>query len=94
LAAIILDLGRALTDQTIDVFERLVGTMFSKAETRQNILEQIGLGSSTLCLPKRGSIKEGILQLETSYPSPASSRTRRPGAPRRDNGSRRIFALR
>jgi TnpA family transposase len=34
LAAITLDLGLALTDQTIDLFERLVGTMFSKAETR------------------------------------------------------------
>ncbi len=34
LAAITLDLGPALTDQTIDLFERLVGTMFSKAETR------------------------------------------------------------
>ncbi|MBV8495024.1 MAG: Tn3 family transposase, partial [Alphaproteobacteria bacterium] len=34
LAAIILDLGPALTDQAIDLFERLVGTMFSKAETR------------------------------------------------------------
>jgi TnpA family transposase len=34
LAAITLDLGPALTDQAIDLFERLVGTMFSKAETR------------------------------------------------------------
>ena len=34
LAAIALDLGPALTDQAIDLFERLVGTMFSKAETR------------------------------------------------------------
>ena len=34
LAAITLDLGPALTDQAIDLFERLVGTMFSKAEMR------------------------------------------------------------
>jgi len=34
LAAITLDLGPALTDQAIDLFERLVGTMFSRAETR------------------------------------------------------------
>src|SRR5277367_6706720 len=34
LAAITLDLGLALTDQAIDLFERLVGTLFSKAETR------------------------------------------------------------
>jgi len=34
LAAITLDLSPALTDQTIDLFERLVGTMFSRAETR------------------------------------------------------------
>jgi hypothetical protein len=34
LAAITLDLGLALTDQSIDLFERLVGTMFSNAETR------------------------------------------------------------
>ena len=34
LAAITLDLGPALTDQAIDLFERLVGMMFSKAETR------------------------------------------------------------
>jgi Domain of unknown function (DUF4158) len=30
LAAVILDLGSALTDQAIDLFERLVGTMFSR----------------------------------------------------------------
>jgi hypothetical protein len=34
LVAIILELGAALTDQAIDLFERLVGTMFSKTETR------------------------------------------------------------
>ena len=34
LVAITLDLGATLTDQAIDLFERLVGTMFSKAETR------------------------------------------------------------
>jgi hypothetical protein len=34
LVAITLDLGPALTDQAIDLFERLIGTMFSKAETR------------------------------------------------------------
>src|SRR6516165_3104551 len=34
LIAITLDLGPALTDQAIDLFERLIGTMFSKAETR------------------------------------------------------------
>jgi TnpA family transposase len=34
LVAIALELGAALTDQAIDLFERLVGTMFSKAETR------------------------------------------------------------
>jgi hypothetical protein len=34
LIAIILEVGAALTDQAIDLFERLVGTMFSKAETR------------------------------------------------------------
>ena len=34
LVAITLELGAALTDQAIDLFERLVGTMFSKAETR------------------------------------------------------------
>jgi TnpA family transposase len=34
LVAITLELGTALTDQAIDLFERLVGTMFSKAETR------------------------------------------------------------
>ena len=32
LVAITLDLGAALTDQAIDLFDRLVGTMFSKAE--------------------------------------------------------------
>jgi hypothetical protein len=34
MVAITLDLGATLTDQAIDLFERLVGTMFSKAETR------------------------------------------------------------
>ena len=34
LVAITLELGATLTDQAIDLFERLVGTMFSKAETR------------------------------------------------------------
>ena len=34
LVAITLDLGATLTDQTIDLFERLVGTLFSKAEAR------------------------------------------------------------
>ena len=34
LVAITLELGTALTDQAIDLLERLVGTMFSKAETR------------------------------------------------------------
>jgi TnpA family transposase len=34
LVATTLELGATLTDQTIDLFERLVGTMFSKAETR------------------------------------------------------------
>ena len=34
LVAITLDLGAALTDQAIDLFDRLVGTLFSKAETR------------------------------------------------------------
>src|SRR5271169_1024026 len=34
LAAITLDLGATLTDQAIDLFDRLVGTLFSKAETR------------------------------------------------------------
>ena len=34
LVAITLDLGPAVTDQAIDLFERLVGTMFSRAETR------------------------------------------------------------
>ena len=34
LAAVTLDLGPTLTDQTIDLFERLVGTLFSKAETQ------------------------------------------------------------
>ena len=34
LIAITLELGVTLTDQAIDLFERLVGTMFSKAETR------------------------------------------------------------
>ena len=34
LVAITLELGAALTDQAIDLLERLVGTMFSKAETR------------------------------------------------------------
>jgi hypothetical protein len=34
LVAITLDLHATLTDQAIDLFERLVGTMFSKAETR------------------------------------------------------------
>jgi TnpA family transposase len=34
LVAITLELGAALTDQAIDLFERLVGTMFSKAEAR------------------------------------------------------------
>jgi len=32
--AITLELGATLTDQAADLFERLVGTMFSKAETR------------------------------------------------------------
>jgi TnpA family transposase len=34
LVAITLELGAALTDQAIDLFERLVGTMFSKAEAQ------------------------------------------------------------
>ena len=34
LVAITLELGPTLTDQVIDLFERLIGTMFSKAETR------------------------------------------------------------
>ena len=34
LVAIALELGATLTDQAIDLFERLIGTMFSKAETR------------------------------------------------------------
>src|SRR5271168_1516430 len=34
LVAITLDLGATLTDQAIDLFDRLVGTLFSKAETR------------------------------------------------------------
>jgi hypothetical protein len=34
LVAITLELGATLSDQAIDLFERLVGTMFSKAETR------------------------------------------------------------
>jgi TnpA family transposase len=34
LVEITIELGAALTDQAIDLFERLVGTMFSKAETR------------------------------------------------------------
>ena len=34
LVAIIIELSATLTDQAIDLFERLVGTMFSKAETR------------------------------------------------------------
>src|SRR5277367_799697 len=34
LVAITQELGATLTDQAIDLFERLVGTMFSKAETR------------------------------------------------------------
>ena len=34
LVATTLELGATLTDQVIDLFERLIGTMFSKAETR------------------------------------------------------------